>query len=209
MQYIGIRYGMPSGETMVAGLLSGYLMDEGRYWSLGFCFACAIIIVWICMERMVMGFHSLGQVIVGASLGVLFHFYSTRVPQYMIFIDAVVESVAAVVLLQSDSSLVYNLSDDGNLNAKFVWGLAFEVFAFLMLWRRYQDNVPCLRLSLSSINSEMGSYDRIELSESDFRPIHTEFKTASDTLYTFASFMMLLLMLFLSACVGQYNWFGA
>lgn len=43
-----------------------------------------------------------GQAIVGALLGVILHYYSTRLPQFVIFIDAIVESVAAFVLLMID-----------------------------------------------------------------------------------------------------------
>jgi len=203
MKYIGSIYGMPSGEAIAAGLLSGYLLDEGKYWSIRAYIVGALLIAWVCMERIVMGYASLGQVIVGALVGVMLHIYSVRVPQYAIFIDAIVETIFAFFLLYFDPTLSYFPHDPNNLNSWLIWGIAFELFTLLMIWRRYQDNVGLLKLSISVINQEMADYDRVEIIEEDIRPTHPDFKTASDSVYTFSSFLVLLLVLFLSEFVMQ------
>ena len=45
---------------MAAGILSGYLIDEVPYFNFGSQIIGVTIIVWICMERIVLGFASLG-----------------------------------------------------------------------------------------------------------------------------------------------------
>lgn len=67
----------------------------------------AIIIPLICMERVVLGYHTVAQVTVGSCLGILLHVYSTRLPQALVFVDAFLHIVAGAVLLLVDPALVY------------------------------------------------------------------------------------------------------
>lgn len=58
-----------------------------------------IFVSLIAIERVILGYHSILQVIVGASLGVLLHFYSTRTPQYFIIIDSVIQVEKVLFLI--------------------------------------------------------------------------------------------------------------
>jgi membrane-associated phospholipid phosphatase len=42
-------------------------------------------------ERIILGYHSIAQVIVGALLGIALHFYQTRMPQYMVLWEAILQ----------------------------------------------------------------------------------------------------------------------
>jgi F0F1-type ATP synthase assembly protein I len=43
------------------------------------------------MERVVLGYHTVAQVTVGSCMGILLHVYSTRTPQFMVFIDTIIQ----------------------------------------------------------------------------------------------------------------------
>lgn len=118
-----------------------------------------LILVWISMQRIVMGLASLGQAIAGATLGITLHFYSTRVPQYMVFIDTIFEIVASALLLYLDTDIRYDYNSPFNLNAWLAWGCGFQLFACLLLWRQYQDNFSLMKLPLNVINEEVRKYD--------------------------------------------------
>jgi len=101
---VGSVYGMPSGDAMMAALLGAWVLDQappgwhrGAVWLL----ALAIPAAGMC-ERLSWGFHSAAQVSVGASLGVVLYFWSTRVPQVVLLLEAVVVPPLAFVLLRAD-----------------------------------------------------------------------------------------------------------
>ena len=52
----------------------------------------ALIIPMVCFERVVLGFHSIGQVTVGSSIGVLLYIYTSRVPQFFVLFDAMIQA---------------------------------------------------------------------------------------------------------------------
>jgi len=102
---------MPSGDAMCGAIVAAYLFDAAPL-SKPLSRAIAIVIVpLIAMERVVLGYHSVAQVTVGSLLGIALHVYSTRMPQFMVFIDAVVQTVMGAVLLQVDPNLIYNKGD--------------------------------------------------------------------------------------------------
>lgn len=81
-----------------------------------------LITIGISAERVILGYHSIAQVTVGSLMGIFLHLYSTRMPQFMIFFDAIVQVICIVtcyllkmvlgaVLLQVDPNLVYNFDD--------------------------------------------------------------------------------------------------
>jgi membrane-associated phospholipid phosphatase len=78
MVHVGSVYGMPSEVGMAAGIAGSFLIDHAPYWPNFSRLVGVVVIVWICMDRIVSGFNSFGQVLVGALLGCLLHFYSTR-----------------------------------------------------------------------------------------------------------------------------------
>lgn len=70
-----------------------------------------LLVPLIAMERVILGYHSVAQVTVGSLLGIALHVYSTRAPQFMVFVDAIVQIAVSGVLLQVDPNLVYNYPD--------------------------------------------------------------------------------------------------
>jgi len=148
-------------------------------------------------------------------MGIFLHFYSTRLPQYFIFIDAVVETVMGFVSLKLDSNLQYTSNDPYNLTAWLVWGIGFELFTCIMIWRHFQTSKWIhLKLSLRSVNAEMAyesippikeSNEFVEESSSLSKEIRTNFLRVVDARFTIAALGVLITSLFLSTCIAQYN----
>ena len=105
-QHFGSRYGMPSGDAMSGAIFGIFLFDIAPYhgW-LARAFAIIIIPI-VCLERVVLGYHTVAQVTVGSCMGIALHYYSTRAPQFMIFFDGIIQIVIGAILLQVDPTLV-------------------------------------------------------------------------------------------------------
>jgi hypothetical protein len=56
----------------------------------------------IAAERVLLGYHSIGQVMTGGAIGIFLHFYSTRVPQLMIFLDVVIVTIGGFIAIAFD-----------------------------------------------------------------------------------------------------------
>lgn len=81
---------MPNSHTMLSGLIGIYLLENyifGFTRSLIIFLSLQIISV---SSQLILGYASLGQSLVGIVLGILAHFYSTRLPQFFIIIDTIV-----------------------------------------------------------------------------------------------------------------------
>jgi membrane-associated phospholipid phosphatase len=63
----GTPYGMPSGDGMLRGLFSTFLIQKGR-----FCLGLGLYLL-VSFEQVILGHHNIFQVIVGFSLGVLIY----------------------------------------------------------------------------------------------------------------------------------------
>lgn len=100
------------------------------------------------MERMFMGFHTLGQVLTGTGVGTLLHLYATRLPLALAFFDGVFQFVAGMVALRVDPNLCYAPDDSSaggrgggwltgadNIKQWFFNGLCYVFFAQLLLAR--------------------------------------------------------------------------
>lgn len=134
---VGSRYGMPSGDAMAGGILGAFLFDTAPVYPIISRVLGIVIILAVNVERMLLGMHTLAQVTVGSLLGVCLHFFSTRTPQRLIFLDATVQFVMGMISLHLDPNLVYGRNDMNNLLSWFWWGVAFQAFVLLMLWRFY------------------------------------------------------------------------
>ncbi|KAJ1479911.1 hypothetical protein T484DRAFT_1902026, partial [Baffinella frigidus] len=143
---VGSVYGMPSGDAMMAALLGAWVLDQappswnrGAVWLLGL----AIPAAGMC-ERLSWGFHSAGQVSAGASLGVVLYFWSTRVPQVVLLLEAVVIPPVAFFLLRADPlrsewaiDAIAHPGGNNNLFSWIVWGLAFQLLSALLIIRHF------------------------------------------------------------------------
>jgi hypothetical protein len=90
----------------------------------------------------------------------------------MVFVDAVVEITASALLLHLDTHLEYEYNSLFNLNAWLAWGVGFQLFTCLLLWRQYQDNLTMIKLPLSVINEEVRRYDLQEVIHLNYIFIH-------------------------------------
>jgi membrane-associated phospholipid phosphatase len=66
---IGSYYGMPSGDAMFAGICAGLLHTQ-KY---GIAIGISLILL-VSLSRTVLGYHSIAQVAVGSSIGIVIHF---------------------------------------------------------------------------------------------------------------------------------------
>jgi len=100
---------MPSGDAMSGAIFGIFLFDIAPYHGWLAKAAAILVIPLICLERVVLGYHTVAQVTVGSCMGIALHYYSTRAPQFMIFVDGIIQIIGGAILLQTDSSLVYEL----------------------------------------------------------------------------------------------------
>ena len=85
-----------------------------------------------CFERLVLGFHSLGQVLTGCTLGIGLSIYSELVPQYFIIFDSFAQIFIGALSLSLDQELEFTIDDPNNLVSWYMWGVAQEVIALPM-----------------------------------------------------------------------------
>lgn len=125
---VGSIYGMPSGDAMSGAIFGMLVYDFAPFhpvWGkvIGLC-----IIPVINMERVVLGYHTVAQVTVGSLLGVVLHIWNTRMPQWTIYLDAVVQLFLGLLLLNLDPALVHGPNDTNNLFSWFIWGVGFQFY---------------------------------------------------------------------------------
>eukprot|EP00823_Brevimastigomonas_motovehiculus_P002501 TRINITY_DN1527_c0_g1_i1.p1 TRINITY_DN1527_c0_g1~~TRINITY_DN1527_c0_g1_i1.p1 ORF type:complete len:373 (-),score=74.92 TRINITY_DN1527_c0_g1_i1:286-1404(-) len=140
-KYMGSIYGMPSGDAMHGGIIGGYLWDRApiNKWAAR-TLAIALMIL-ACAERVLLGFHSIGQVTTGCVIGFVLHYYSTRMPQYMLFIDTAITLVGGIIGTALDSNLDdYHAFDSNNIRQWFSQSVAFAVFDAVLVARYYYIN---------------------------------------------------------------------
>lgn len=97
----------------------------------------AFFILTKCLERMTLGFHSLGQVTTGATLGLVLCVYSERAPQAMILFDLVVQVLLGSVFISIDDDLHFSKNDPDNLFSWWIWGIVLCTFNSVLVVRHY------------------------------------------------------------------------
>ncbi|KAF2078565.1 hypothetical protein CYY_000188 [Polysphondylium violaceum] len=217
---VGSIYGMPSGDAMAGGILGAYLIDKAPFYPVISRIAGFLLMVTVCFERTILGFHTVGQVITGTSIGFLLHFYSTRVPQWVLLVDIVAQWILCAVSLQVDPALGYAPNDPNNLWVWFIWGLSFQVIVVFALvrigivegWSSLKKSYN--HTSRQEFNIQSEAEDHLLLytikpssdeSESDERYKRRIAKDA-DIPYTFIAFVAFFIVNFLSFCMQNWNW---
>lgn len=211
LSHIGSIYGMPSGDAMAGALFGAYLFEAAPFSAWGSRIVAVISVFLVCFERVVLGYHSIGQVTVGASLGIILHIYSTRAPQFMIFVDAVVQLVLGAILLPLDPALVYKPHDTNNLMSWFLWGVSFQVFVVMMIFWHFRRHSSLLRQSLVSLQSSR-SYSLLHDEDERLISINESFQAEKAQIFkltssgwVFISFLALTAVNILSWCVSAYD----
>ena len=150
-QHVGSMYGMPSGDAMSGAIFGIFLFDIAPYHGWLSRALAVVIVPLICLERVTLGYHTVAQVTVGSCLGILLHYYSSRAPQFMIFVDGIIQIIAGAILLQVDPSLVYEKDSmskyfylvmiysftyifTDNLFSWYMWGVSFQIYVFMEMY---------------------------------------------------------------------------
>uniref|UniRef100_A0A7S1PG15 Phosphatidic acid phosphatase type 2/haloperoxidase domain-containing protein n=1 Tax=Percolomonas cosmopolitus TaxID=63605 RepID=A0A7S1PG15_9EUKA len=253
--HVGSIYGMPSGDAMAGALLGATIIDWSIDASLsGFAskkmvangsrivFGTALGIalsLLVAVERVVLGKHSVAQVTVGVMMGFLLHIYQTRfAPQFMIFVDSILQLVLGLIALNVDVALKYNLNDTNNLLSWFIWGLSFQLFVCLMTARHYffkkerymsllkpwyfverslkQRTAITLETCMKGADDSIGTVSpeeyetlsEISAAEQKEERPNLTINSTADMAFLLTCFSLLLLVSLLSSIVSAYNWMG-
>ncbi|KAL9643579.1 hypothetical protein ABK040_010192 [Willaertia magna] len=215
-QHVGSRYGMPSGDSMAGAIFGSLIFDVAPYQGWLARIFGIVCIALVAMERAVLGYHTVAQVTVGSCIGIFLHYYSTRLPQAMIYFDAFVQIIAGAVLLQTDPSLVYERDSMNNLFSWYVWGVSFQAYVLMEITYYYfrKQNFRKLKFSLQYLLQTRqlgGEY----LINSETREDDIEEKTLNaqmdvtrktDFGFTCIALTVLLIINFLSYVIGQEGW---
>ncbi|GAM19840.1 hypothetical protein SAMD00019534_030150, partial [Acytostelium subglobosum LB1] len=220
--HIGSYYGMPSGDAMAGGILGALLIDKAPFYPMFSRITGVLLMVCVCFERTILGYHSVGQVVTGTTIGFFLHFYSTRVPQWVLFIDIIAQWILATVALQVDPALVYQQNDPNNLFVWFIWGLSFQVlvlFYLAMIGRSPFGGYGLLKKSYHSLaNPDLNiqSEDDDQMLSfsikptSDFQESKERFnkriKEDSGVIFSVVAYIVFFAVNFLSFCFQNWNW---
>jgi len=134
---VGSIYGMPSGDASHAGVVGAFLLDSSPGHPIIGRIVGVAVMVLVAAERVLLGWHSIGQVVAGLAVGVFCHFYSTRAPQFMVFVDSVFMVIVGLIVVNVDPGLQYKKWDDMNIRSWFTQGLGFILFVCVVLGRHY------------------------------------------------------------------------
>jgi len=211
LKTIGEFYGMPSKVALTGGLIGSYLLDEAPYWPLGSQIFGLVYIIWVSASQVNLGFNSVGQVIAGSMLGILLHFYSTRVPQVLVFIEALIEIIFGITAL-SINSLKFQPNDSYNLNASITWGIGIEVFTCMMLFRHFHKThgLSYLKLSFTKLKAleNLEQQEEKDFLISENPQVRGTLTQISDGYFTAFCFLILAISFFVSESIMTYNWFS-
>jgi len=136
-QQVGSIYGMPSGDATHGAVLGAFLIDSAPFSPVWARVAGLAVLILKATERVLLGWHSIGQVTSGIVIGFTSHFYSTRAPQFMIFVDSAVMAVVGLITVNVDPDLQYSDWDDLNIRSWFTQGLGLLLFNNLLLARHF------------------------------------------------------------------------
>eukprot|EP01133_Synstelium_polycarpum_P017762 gene17762-21185_t len=220
---VGSIYGMPSGDAMAGGILAAFLIDKAPFYPMFSRILGVLLMVCVCFERTILGYHSVGQVVTGTTIGFFLHFYSTRVPQWVLIIDIIAQWVLCAVALQLDKTLVYAPNDPNNLFVWFIWGASFQVLVLIYFFKIGKSPFAgwgVLKKSYNSMstpdlkNIQADADDQLLLfsikptsddSESTER-LNARIAKDSDIIFTVFAFIPFFAVNFISYCMQNWNW---
>ncbi|KAJ5078174.1 hypothetical protein M0811_04962 [Anaeramoeba ignava] len=204
----GSIYGMPSGDALTGGIVGIFLIDEKPFYPLYSRILGGLIMFLVAIERVGMGYHSVGQVTTGIVVGSLLHFYSKKTPQYITFVDSFVQIVFGFVFLRIDKSLDhFKKNDSNNLYAWLIFGIAFVVFESLNMFQNENENENNNEISETSsqeIENETFINEQNQLLLSDAKEIDT-WKTG-DYYWMLITVFVQWFIVAISIAWEQYAW---
>eukprot|EP00696_Hemimastix_kukwesjijk_P003092 gnl/Hemi2/13774_TR4685_c0_g1_i1.p1 gnl/Hemi2/13774_TR4685_c0_g1~~gnl/Hemi2/13774_TR4685_c0_g1_i1.p1 ORF type:complete len:360 (-),score=104.69 gnl/Hemi2/13774_TR4685_c0_g1_i1:118-1197(-) len=220
-------YGMPSGDAMCGAIVGAFLFEKtfrNRAWG---AVAAAVVMICKMSERLILGYHTLGQVITGSVIGLTLHVYSTRVPQYMVFVDTVLSIILLIGGIGLDGEARERMWTAGgnDLFSWGLWGMGIQLFTCMMLARHYysfEAGSPTLAENLRhSLEHHTRAYNAAETSDeeqqelqpktSSYLPLsdqaHVSVFQASDYVFTLVAFGLCVVTNILSAAAATEMWF--
>eukprot|EP01104_Vermistella_antarctica_P004829 TRINITY_DN15249_c0_g1_i1.p1 TRINITY_DN15249_c0_g1~~TRINITY_DN15249_c0_g1_i1.p1 ORF type:complete len:363 (-),score=48.63 TRINITY_DN15249_c0_g1_i1:46-1134(-) len=219
---IGSIYGMPSGDAMAGAIIGATLIDDAPLFPIASRVFGVLVILLAAVERVTLGYHSIGQVMTGATIGVVLHFYSTRAPQFMVFVDGGVTVALGFFTLFYDKELVYTDGNPNNIYGWFVNGCGYVAFVMMMLGWHYYSAGRGIMHSYKTL-SNLTADDVLETTplgdDKSFEPVEPRSRindsispavnpVVQNEIYVLgASLFVFSVITFLSLCVTQYNWF--
>jgi len=122
-------WGMPSGDTTAASVI-GFAMIESLNPLLGF-----VLMALVGAARVLVGVHSIGQVLAAVGVGLAIHFYGTRTPNYFRVLDVLLNLIAGLVVffVTKHDHPDYDLT----FSVYFLNGFIWQIFAFIMMFVMY------------------------------------------------------------------------
>eukprot|EP00013_Stygamoeba_regulata_P018929 CAMPEP_0177658200 /NCGR_PEP_ID=MMETSP0447-20121125/16668_1 /TAXON_ID=0 /ORGANISM="Stygamoeba regulata, Strain BSH-02190019" /LENGTH=307 /DNA_ID=CAMNT_0019162759 /DNA_START=399 /DNA_END=1322 /DNA_ORIENTATION=+ len=209
---VGSMYGMPSGDAMSGAIFGAWLMDEGPIFPVGARVTGFLTMILVCVERVALGKHSIGQVTTGAAIGVLLHIYSTRTPQWTIYLDNVIQVVLGFVLLFSNPALVFADNDSNNLFSWLFWGFGFIVFVTMMITWQFAHNggFTAMRNSFHYLKTHpqcISSQQKQDYEQVQPDTMITVAAQEGEIFFTIISALCMAFLLYLSNVITQYGWF--
>ncbi|KAJ6236792.1 hypothetical protein M0813_27537 [Anaeramoeba flamelloides] len=148
--HIGSIYGMPSGDAMNGAIVAMSIFDFAPINVVGSRIFSTLILLIVMAERVALGYHTIGQVTAGASIGIVLHFCSTRLPQWFNFAASSVQFILSwwVLILDNDNIKVEKGSFN-NLYAWVMWGNCFLLIEFFLSFRMWSKVIGWSRLKYS------------------------------------------------------------
>ncbi|EFA75582.1 phosphoesterase [Heterostelium album PN500] len=220
--HIGSYYGMPSGDAMAGGILAAFLIDKAPFYPIFARISGILLMICVCFERTILGYHSVGQVMTGTTIGFFLHFYSTRVPQWVLVFDIFAQWVLSAVAILVDPDLVYASNDPNNLFVWFIWGVSFQFLVLLYLFRIGKTPFAGWKILKRSYNSMSNPDLNIQSEEDDqlllfsIKPtsddnesqerLAARMKMDSDIIFTVFAYVVFFAVNFLSFCFQRWNW---
>lgn len=160
LEQVGSIYGMPSGDAMSGGIVAGMLFSWEPLRSRRLAWAGGVaVMVLKCTERLALGFHSLGQVLTGTSLGLALSVYSERAPQFMVVVDSAVQVLLGLAFAVHHSAMDVGANSPVNIFTWWLWGAGANVLVAALLVRfysrrEYRGFRDDLRTALSGITAD-------------------------------------------------------
>jgi len=142
-EQVGSVYGMPSGDSMMGALFGAWIWDTRENKLLSRVGGVAIMLL-VMAERISWGMHSLGQASAGAGMGIVLYYTSSRLPQMLVVFETALIIPIGLALILADPARaewavpsVKSPGATGNLLAWFVWGVAMQLTACVLITRHH------------------------------------------------------------------------
>jgi len=122
-------WGMPSVLSVTSTIIGAHVLE---YISVS---AGIVIPIVVCASRVLLGYHSIGQVLVGIAVGILLHFYATRTPIFIRFIDFLLNLLAGLLILFLMKAS--HPTVDFTFSFTFLIGLVWQIFSISLMFGLY------------------------------------------------------------------------